>query len=423
MLRIPRVWPLLLTLMLAAATAWAADAPRPWPADAFLPVTEQRIALLPFDVQPAWQAYWEKTVARTKTLPVRDVGEHTPNKPMKGGPLGSSYSEGLRLDAPAAWYATEEARLIADRVVSWQTSMGGWTKSGKYSRNRQPADDHRDAWSAGTYDNDATIFELRYLVLVNAAAAESDGPRARAWRESFLRGLEYIFDSQYPNGGFPQVYPLIGWYHDAITYNDDAFIHIVELLRDIGGCGSEFAFVPADQAARARHAVELGLHCLLASQLKSPDGRLSVWGQQHDALTLQPCAARNFEPVAECSLESVELVKFLMSLPHPSPEVIAAIEGAMGWFERTTLHNFRWDRNDPAGTGLLPQAGAPDLWSRFYEIGTGKPIFSERDRMIHYDVSEMSFERRKGYNWFNTEPGTLFPLYARWKSTVLGGKN
>ena len=38
--------------------------------------------------------------------------------------------------------------------------------------------------------------------------------RARPWRAAFQRGLEYIFAAQYPNGGFPQIYPLAGGYHD-----------------------------------------------------------------------------------------------------------------------------------------------------------------------------------------------------------------
>ena len=37
-----------------------------------------------------------------------------------------------------------------------------------------------------------------------------------------LRGLDYTFAAQFPNGGWPQVWPLEGGYHDAITFNDGA---------------------------------------------------------------------------------------------------------------------------------------------------------------------------------------------------------
>jgi PelA/Pel-15E family pectate lyase len=404
----------IVTALFAAVAAVAAEAPRPWPADPFLPVTAERIAALPAGAQPAWRAYWEKSQQALLLLPGRDLVDHSATKPLAGPPLGASYSQGVRLDAPAKWYGSEEARNIADRVINWQTAVGAWLKSGDYSRNRLPADDHHDAWSGGTYDNDSTINELRYLALVLQAGGTADAVRTAAWRTGFLRGLAYVFDSQYPNGGFPQVYPLVGWYHDAITFNDDAMLHILELLEDIGAGRAEFAFIPAEQAALARQRFTAGFACLLATQLRAPDGSRTVWCQQYDALTLQPCAARNFEPAAECSRESVALVEFLMKQPAPSPEVIAAVKGAMQWFDRHALHNVHWDREAPAGTGLEARPGAPALWARFYEFGTGKPIFSERDRMIHYTPAELSFERRKGYGWFNSAPAALGPLYAEW---------
>ena len=42
---------------------------------------------------------------------------------------------------------------------------------------------------------------------------------------------------------------------------------------------------------------------------------------------------------------------------------------------------------DTKGTGLVPKEGAPDLWARFYEIGTGKPLFVG-DASIEVKVSD-----------------------------------
>jgi PelA/Pel-15E family pectate lyase len=399
------------------ATAAALEAPRPWPADPFFSVTAERIANLPFAAQPAWQAYWEKSQKASLLLPARDLVDRSPTHPLAGPPIGASYSRGVRLDAPADWYASDEARAIADRVVNWQTAVGAWMKSGDYSRNRLPADDEHDAWSGGTFDNNATINELCYLARVLHAGGNAEAARTAAWRDSFMHGLAYVFDAQYPNGGFPQIYPLVGWYHDAVTINDDVMLHLLQFLGDIGAGRAEFAFVPAAQAARARESYSAGVTCVLTTQLRAADGRRTVWSQQYDALTLQPCAARNFEPLAECSLESAALVEFLMKQPHPSPELIAAVHGAMRWFESHALSDVHWDRAAPAGTGLESRPGAPALWARFYEFGTGKPIFSERDRMIHYTPTALSFERRKGYGWFTPAPGTLGPLYAEWQKT------
>lgn len=406
-------------LVLAGAVG-AADAPRPWPPDQFLPVTEQRVAALPVAEQPAWRAYLNAAAARAKLLPgTRKLADTSLQKPSDGPPIPSTYSQGVRLDAPAAWYASEEARAIADRVASWQVVTGGWVKTGDYTRLREPKDDKRDAWSYGTFDNDSTIYELRFLALV-LTAGETNVPAARVavWRESFMRGLDYTLAAQYPNGGFPQIYPLVGGYHDAITFNDDAMEHIVVLLRDISARKAEFAFVPETLAAEAGRRVERGVQCFLAAQLTEADGRRSVWPQQLDALTLQPCAARNFEPIAACSLESAHLARFLMTIPNPSPAIVAAIEGAVAWFPAHALHNVVWDRNATQGSGLVPKEGAPDLWARFYEIGTGKPLFGERDRTIHYAVSELCNERRLGYGWYQTAAAGIFDAHKVWKAKL-----
>lgn len=355
---IPLLWLALTTL---AATLTAADAPRPWPPDSVLPVTLERIAMLPEAEQPPWLAYWEKSAKYTAQLPPRVRREPAPSQRLDGPPIPAVYSGGLRLREPAAWYSKEEARRLADHIVKWQSLVGGWSKGGEYTRDPLPADDHRDVWSAGTFDNDSTIPELRYLGLViNAAAKMNDAKRLSSWRDSFLRGLNYIFDAQYPNGGFPQIYPLAGSYHDAVTFNDDAMLHILQLLRDIGTRPAEFSFLSTEQIAQARERLDAGIRCTLSCQLCGPDGRPTIWGQQHDALTLKPCAARNFEPASECSHESTGLVRFLMGIPKPNPEIVASVDGAMAWYNTHAIHGASWEQLAPAwAPKRLPPPSGP----------------------------------------------------------------
>lgn len=392
----------------------AAEAPRPWPPDQFLPVTAERIAALPVTEQPAWRAYWSATTERAALMPGRKLAEPTVLKRIEGPPIPSTYSKGVRLRAPAGWFASEEAQAIADRVVNWQTVTGGWVKTGDYSRLRELGDDRLDGWSCGTFDNDSTINELRYLALVSTAAG-AETERARAWRGAFMRGLDYVLAAQYPNGGFPQIYPLVGGYHDAITLNDDALEHILALLRDISVGKPEFTFVPTTLATEAGRRLERGLQCVLAMQLRGADGQPTVWGQQHDALTLRPCAARNFEPIGECSNESSHLLQFLMSVPNPSPAIVAAVEGGVKWLHRMALHDVVANRDDTVGSGLAPKPGAQLLWARLYEIGTGRPIFGERDRMIHYVFGELTNERRKGYAWYGAWPNAALEQHKTWR--------
>lgn len=415
--------PALVAGLLAAGLLPAAEsfpAPKPWEADAFLPVTAERIAALPAAEQTAWRAYWEASAshARPPEKPTDPV-ENRDQPLVNSAPIPAVYSTRLKLNADAAWYAAAEARSLADGIAAWQRPSGGWTKGGIYTRAPKPEDDHHDGWSAGTFDNDSTIYELRFLALVISAGEKE--PRAASWRDSFVRGLDYIFAAQYPNGGFPQIYPLAGSYHDAVTFNDDAMVHILELLRDIAERKPAYAFVPADRAAQARERLARGIRCVLAAQTRDASGRPVIWGAQHDALTLKPCAARNFEPTSECSNESAGLVEFLMSIPHPSPEIVAAVDGAMAWFKQRALHGVVWDRRATTGTALVGRADAPDLWARFYEFGTGRPIFGERDRTVHYVVTELSGERRLGYGWFNSRASTLPARHAEWKAKLNKG--
>jgi len=114
----------------------------------------------------------------------------------------------------------------------------------------------------------------------------------------------------------------------------------------------------------------------------------------------------------------VGLVRFLMGVPRPSPEIIAAVEGAVQWFQAHAIHGVVWNRDATTGSGLERKAGSPDLWARFYEFGTDLPIFSERDRLVHYAVTELSFERRKGYAWYNSRAVDLPKQHKAWKKII-----
>ena len=245
----------------------------------------------------------------------------------------SAHDEkGLSLKEYAAWYGGAEAQRIADIAVSFQTPAGGWGKNMDFTKHTRAPGEHfapdngshflvagdndapHDAnWSyVGTFDNNATITQLLYLAKVISAAGTND---VSAWRKSFLRGLDYVFAAQYPNGGWPQVWPLEGGYHDTITYNDDAMLNVLTLLNDIVDCKNDFTFVSAQSRAQAAASLKRGMDCLLATQIVV-DGRRTVWCQQNDALTLQPASARNYEMPSLASGESGTIVLFLMELPE-----------------------------------------------------------------------------------------------------------
>jgi len=145
-------------------------------------------------------------------------------------------------------------------------------------------------------------------------------------------------------------------------------------------------------------------------------GQPTVWAQQYDALTLAPVAGRNYEPAALSSGESSDVLLYLMQQPHPSPAVIAAVNAGAAWLKAAAIMGQEWvgGRDTPQGRHLEAKGGAGPIWARYYSISTGRPVFGDRDKTIHDDVSELSSERRNGYAWYSAGPQQALDAYAVW---------
>ncbi|MEO7598260.1 MAG: pectate lyase [Opitutus sp.] len=329
-------------------------------------------------------------------------------------PAKVSWSHILR--QPTAWYATDEARTIADNVLLFQTESGGWPKN--VDETTPPtaefiaatAADHR--WP--TIDNDATTTEIRFLAQVTTATPKP------AYTQAALRGIDYLLVAQSPSGGWPQFFPLRDGYYQHITFNDDATVNVLNVLRAIAQNAPTYQFVDDDRRPRAAAAVERGIACILKTQVVQ-SGKLTGWCAQHDQATLAPAWARNFEPPSLSGNESVGVVRFLMGIEKPSPAVVASIDSAVTWLQSASVSGLRID-NTPGADGkkdrhAIADPAAPKLWARFYELETHRPIFIGRDRVIRYDFNEIERERRTGYAYLGTWPADLLSKdYPRWKA-------
>src|SRR5690606_39124285 len=116
-----------------------------------------------------------------------------------------------------------------------------------------------------TFDNGATHTELRFLAKMYNATHNTE------YRLAFLKGLRFILEAQYPNGGWPQYYPgshqiwdpgISGWSPDGIahyiTFNDDAMTGVLWLLKDISEDKKDFEFVDDERKGKAKEAVAKG---------------------------------------------------------------------------------------------------------------------------------------------------------------------
>ncbi|MDQ8184348.1 pectate lyase [Pelagicoccus sp. SDUM812002] len=308
-----------------------------------------------------------------------------------------SWDEALRQTSD--WYASPEATEVADSVLSYQQPSGGWPKNLNLSEPPSQAYlESRGKARHATIDNGATTSPLTFLARVNEAQP------ADRWKESIDRGIEYLLEAQYENGGWPQFYPLREGYYSHITFNDNATVRVLNLLKKVERAEAPWKGLGNSIRERAGDAVERGIECILKTQIRV-DGQLTAWCAQHDVETLAPAKARAFELVSLSGGESVEIVRFLMDIEEPSPRVVAAIEGAVAWFTEVAIPGKRADRiKDENGNydRVLRDDPEEDLWARFYEIGTNRPIFVGRDSVVHYELSEIEQERRGGYGYYGT---------------------
>lgn len=318
----------------------------------------------------------------------------------------------------AEWYATPAARAIADSVMQYQSSQGGWPKSTNLAVPPRTPDDvpPEGRGRANSLDNDATTVPMQFLARV---ATATDDAR---YRDAFLRGVDYLLAAQYPNGGWPQFWPLRGEYYDHITFNDGAMIRVLQLLSGVAQGRAPYTFVDDARCARAAEAVRKGIDCILRTQVRQ-EGRLTAWCAQHDEKTLAPAWARKYEPPSLSGSESVGIARYLMSVERPSAEIIAAIEGAVAWLRSVPVTGMRLDHVRGADgrdeRRLVPDPAAPPLWARFYELGTNRPLFLDRDSVFNYDFMQVGRERRSGYDYLGTWPASLLERdYPAWRARI-----
>ena len=312
----------LVSVRIAAQTVFGAED---------LAIIRTRIGLLPKERQASWQKYLDRSARQMK------IDRDAIDAEVKSHGLKDSFAPTEAVDfkfdskKPDAWFAGEEASRIADIIVTYQTPSGGWSKHiGVTNEARHPGERYAGGkgWNyVGTFDNDATIVQLRFLARVAQATGKA------AYRDSLLRGLDYIFMAQYPIGGWPQVYPLEGGYHDHITFNDGAMINVMSLLRDISIQQTDLAFAPPEARNQASASLERGIACLLETQIKI-GARHTAWCQQHDALTLKPAPARAYEMISQSGSESAGIARFLMDFPSPDPKIVESVHAVTAWLKK-----------------------------------------------------------------------------------------
>jgi PelA/Pel-15E family pectate lyase len=312
----------------------------------------------------------------------------------------SAFPDGL-LKRPDDWFRSAEGKAAVSNVISWQAESGSWPKNHDHSHERFSGKKP----TTGTFDNGSTTAELRFL----ARAFEVTGNIA--CRDSFLLGFDHILKAQFPNGGWPQYFPLSKQYHRHITFNDHSMVRILEFLREVTH-QKRYDFVGQERRAAASKSFSRGIDCILKCQYLK-DGKPSAWCAQHHEITLRPAAARSYELESLSGSESSAILKLLMSIENPSPEIVRAVKAGVEWFDDTKITGLRIEKIDGVRTAVTDSSD-PAIWARFYDLETGKPFFCDRDGIKKWNYHEISKERRNGYAWYGNWGESVLKNYAKW---------
>lgn len=318
-----------------------------------------------------------------------------------------------------AWFATAEAKQVAENVLLYQRNIGGWPKNIQMQiplieSEKQKLIILKSDTKEVTTDNGATCQEMLYLSKMYAQVPDE------RYKTAFLAGLDYLLEAQYENGGWPQFYPLKKGYYTHITYNDDAMVNILNVLKACIDTTDYYSIKPSEATlVKAKIAFDKGIDCILKTQYKQ-NGVLTAWCAQHDELTLLPANARAFELASLSGKESAKIVLLLMSIENPSPEIINAINSAVTWFEKSKITGIREEHVPVANSKIIEKVivkdtNAEPLWARFMELNDNTPFFCDRDGIKKASLAEIGQERRTGYGWYTNEPKEVLKKYPNWK--------
>jgi len=328
-------------------------------------------------------------------------------------------------------YPETEITKIADNILLYQRNNGGWPKNydmqailtpEQVDRLLKTKDQHHT-----TFDNSTTYTHIEYLAKVYSLT------QFQKYKDACQKGIGFVLEAQYSNGGWPQYFPIEqGNYSRRITFNDGAYIGIMEMLKKMVDNDPDFSFVGKNLREEVQQAYDKGLQCILKMQIID-NGKLTVWCQQHDEITLQPAWARAFEPPSICNGESASVVLFLMSINQPDRKIIESVQNAVKWFQDSKIYNTRVKtiqappekskyRTYSSDRVVVADSLAPPIWTRYYELGTEKPLFCDRNSKLLYSLAEVSRERRNGYAWYTYAPQEVLDKYPEWQKKWNGEK-
>lgn len=325
-------------------------------------------------MDPATGNVFERQAFDDKALP---AGTITIRPPGSTALVGRCF---LDLSALTGRQSCLQAAFDAARALACaQSSRGGWAATQHLPAACDPDGQPADAAVNNMLDEGTQQAVLDFLLDLRAALADR-GESVPAWLEGTIAdGFQFLLDIQKEDGGWPRQIPAANNYSALSTLNDRVHSSSISILlrgyREFGD-------------ARYLEAAKKGGQFLVRAQGQAPQ---AGWAQQYDD-DLRPAAARKFEPRALSSRESAHAMTSLVELylETGDPVFAAPLPAAARWLQNSTIR--------------------PGVWARFYEIGSNRPVYGDRDGSVHYRLKKISEERRRGYDWEKAFPEVVHAL-------------
>jgi PelA/Pel-15E family pectate lyase len=266
-----------------------------------------------------------------------------------------------------AFFATRDAFYltaageVAGALLAAQHASGGWNYVYDFAGERSLAEWYEsiahDAWrleefhihpNNATFDDACSAEATQFLLRLQLTRP------APALAAALDQALAFVRRSQYPNGGWPQRYPLEPDYTRYITFNDDVLGENMKTL------------LMAHAALGEPHALEhlrAAMACVVQTQQPRPQ---PGWGLQHD-LEGKPAAARSFEPAAFATHTTAANLGLLITFHEltGNAEYTRRVPEALDWLEKLAL----------------PLAQARELGGThptFISVGSDTPLYVHR---------------------------------------------
>lgn len=294
--------------------------------------------------------------------------------------VGEVFLRAYELTGDSVYLEVAEA---TGRALVWtQSEMGGWSYTGSVAGLSKDVFPHPTfVGLCCTFDDNTTQGALSFLMHL-------DQYIDRSWlTDAIGRGLSFIIRAQFDDGAWPQWYPLRGKYSDYYTFNDGAINDNIAVLLRAYDLYNDQRFLSS--AIR-------GGKFIIASQLPEPS---PGWAEQYN-WNLEPAWARSFEPPAVSAKITAGNLRTLMDLYIYTKDerFLKPCDAAISWLERVKLppkdRYYSWDGYELRWMSKL-EIGSEDVWARFYEIGTNKPIYVDEEGQLLGSPDNAY----KGYTW------------------------